>query len=154
MNALPLLNRIAALFFKYKFEAVMIGNAGAALHGAPVTTLDIDFMFRATPANLLKLKKIAKDLDAVIFRPYYPASQLFRLEGGPLNVQLDFMPIIHGVKSFAGLRSRAIEMKIGTQVLLIADLKDIIKSKKSANRPQDKVSLPILEKVLREKERK
>ena len=44
MNAEPLLNRIAAVFAEQRLEAVMIGNAAAALHGAPVTTLDIDFM--------------------------------------------------------------------------------------------------------------
>ena len=37
---------------KHRFEAVMVGNAAAALHGAPVTTLDMDFMFRKTPVNL------------------------------------------------------------------------------------------------------
>jgi hypothetical protein len=34
----------------------MVGNAAAALHGAPVTTLDIDFMFRKNPTNMRKLK--------------------------------------------------------------------------------------------------
>ena len=39
-------------------EAVLVGNAAAALQGAPVTTLDFDFMFRKTAANLSKLKKL------------------------------------------------------------------------------------------------
>lgn len=42
----------------------MVGNAAAALHGAPVTTLDIDFMFRKTPLNLRKLKALAKSFNA------------------------------------------------------------------------------------------
>jgi hypothetical protein len=42
-----------------KLEAVMIGNAASALQGAPVTTLDIDFMFRETPKNMEKLKSFA-----------------------------------------------------------------------------------------------
>jgi len=52
----------------------MVGNAAAALHGAPVTTVDIDFMFRKTPANLKKLKAVAQTLGAVILKPYYPVS--------------------------------------------------------------------------------
>jgi hypothetical protein len=42
MNAEPLLNRIAKIFAEHRFETVMVGNAAAALHGAPVTTMDID----------------------------------------------------------------------------------------------------------------
>jgi hypothetical protein len=60
MNAEPLLNRIAKVFAQHRLEAVMVGNSGAALHGAPVTTMDIDFMFRKTPANLKKLKAVAQ----------------------------------------------------------------------------------------------
>ena len=62
-----------------RLEAVLIGNAAAALQGAPVTTVDFDFMFHKTPANLRKLKALASALDAVILRPYYPASDLFRI---------------------------------------------------------------------------
>jgi hypothetical protein len=56
MDAAPLLQRIAATLRDCKLEAVLIGNAAAALHGAPVTTLDFDFLFRATPANIHKRK--------------------------------------------------------------------------------------------------
>lgn len=56
MNAAPLLNEIVATLAQAKLEAILIGNAAAAIHGAPVTTLDFDFMFRETPSNLTKLK--------------------------------------------------------------------------------------------------
>lgn len=42
-----------------RLDAILVGNAAAALHGAPVTTLDFDFMFRNTPLNLKKLRKFA-----------------------------------------------------------------------------------------------
>lgn len=79
MDARPVLFRIASLLEEHGLDAVLIGNAAAALHGAPVTTVDFDFMFRKTPANLRKLKTLAKALGAVILRPYYPASDLFRI---------------------------------------------------------------------------
>ena len=79
MNAEPLLAKIARAFAEHRLDAVMVGNAAAALHGAPVTTLDIDFMFRKTPTNMKKLKAVALSLGASIFRPYYPVSALFRV---------------------------------------------------------------------------
>jgi len=62
-----------------KLEAVLIGNAAAALHGAPVTTLDFDFMFRKNPVNLRKLKVLADGLGAYVLRPYYPTSGFYRV---------------------------------------------------------------------------
>jgi hypothetical protein len=52
MNAAPLLNSVVTALSAVGLEAILIGNAAAALHGAPVTTLDFDFMFRETCANL------------------------------------------------------------------------------------------------------
>jgi hypothetical protein len=104
MNAEPLLNKIARALAHHRLEAVMVGNAAAALHGAPVTTLDIDFMFRKTATNLRKLKSVARELDAVILKPYYPVSDLYRVINDDQGMQLDFMSRIHGVRSFEGLR--------------------------------------------------
>lgn len=78
------------------------GNTAAALHGAPVTTIAFDFMFRATPANLAKLKRFADGM-------------------------------------------RAEQITIGSQRLWVADLADIIASKRAAGRARDKAILRTLE---------
>jgi hypothetical protein len=150
MNAEPLLNYIAAVFAKHRFEAIMIGNAAAALHGAPVTTLDIDFMFRKTPTNLTKLKAIAQNFDASILKPYYPVSDLFRVVNDEKGLQLDFMTKLHGIRSFEGLRSRSESVRFGEHELKIACLEDIIKSKRATGRDRDFAVLEILEKTLHE----
>jgi hypothetical protein len=106
MDAAPLLVRLLKAFDAARLETVLIGNAAAAIHGAPVTTLDFDFMFRATPTNLRKLKAVAAALGAVILRPYYPVSNLYRMVDDATGLQADFMPAIHGVRSFEGLRAR------------------------------------------------
>jgi hypothetical protein len=152
MNAEPLLNVVAKVLSEHRLEAVMVGNAAAALHGAPVTTLDIDFMFRKTPLNLKKLKAVAQSLRAVILKPYYPVSDLFRLVNDDQNLQLDFMSRLHGINSFEGLRSRAISVKFGERELKVAALADIIKSKRATGRDRDLAVLPVLEKTLHEKE--
>jgi hypothetical protein len=152
MNAEPLLHKIAKVMAEHRLEAVMIGNSAAALHGAPVTTLDIDFMFRKTPANLGKLKKIARSLDASILKPYYPVSDLYRIVNDDHGLQLDFMAKLHGIRSFEGLKNRSISVEFGNQSLLVACLADIIKSKRAVGRNKDLAVLDILEQTQREQE--
>jgi hypothetical protein len=69
MDAGPVLRFVARALAMHRLEAALIGNAAAALQGSPVTTLDLDFMFRKTRTNLRKLKAVADDLDAVVMRP-------------------------------------------------------------------------------------
>jgi predicted nucleotidyltransferase len=149
MDASPLLARVVAALAGQKLEAVLIGNAAAAIHGAPVTTLDFDFMFRDTPTNLRKLKAVAASLDAMILRPFSPVSKLYRVVDDASGLQADFMPVIHGVRSFEGLRSRATEFAIGKVTAKVASLPDIIASKKAAGRERDLAVLPVLEKTLK-----
>ncbi len=80
-----------SLAIDVRSAAVLIGNAAAALQGAPVTTVDFDFLFRKTPRTLLKLKAMSTALGATILRPFYPASDLYRLVRDDDGLQLDFM---------------------------------------------------------------
>jgi hypothetical protein len=125
---------------------VLIGNAAAALQGAPVTTVDFDFLFRKTPRNLAKLKALARELRATVLRPYYPASDLFRVVRDDDGLQIDFMGTIHGIRSFEGVRDRASVFEIGGASILVASLDDIIRSKRAAGRPRDLAVLHVLEK--------
>jgi hypothetical protein len=153
VNAEPFLAEIVRHLRDLHFDVVLIGNAAAALQGAPVTTVDFDFMFRKTPVNLRTLKALAARLGATVLRPYYPASDMFRIVRDDDGLQLDFMASIHGVRSFAGLRGRAQTIEIGGAPLLVASLADIIKSKKAARRPRDLAVLESLEKTHEEAER-
>jgi hypothetical protein len=104
-------------------------------------------MFRDTPTNRAKLKKFAKLLDATVMRPYFPVSALFRVVNDDIGLQVDFMPKIHGVTSFASLRSRSSVLESAGWTLQVADLEDIIKSKRAAGRDRDKAVIRILEKT-------
>lgn len=154
MNAGPLLESVVAALAEARLEAILIGNAAAALQGAPVTTVDFDFMFPATRTNLAKLKRFAKRMEAVILRPYCPVSGLFRVMNDDRGLQVDFMPAVHGVKSFNSLRSRAEVIRLSGHDLSVASLADIIASKRAAGRPRDKAVLNVLEKTLREKDKR
>lgn len=152
VNAQPLLAVVARLLSKHRLDVVMIGNAAAALQGSPVTTLDIDFMFRKTARNLAKLKALADDFDAMVLRPYYPVSELYRVVRDRDGFQLDFMARVDGIRSFEMLRARAMRVEFEGCELLVASLDDIIRSKEAAGREQDLAVLPILRRTRDEKE--
>jgi predicted nucleotidyltransferase len=147
VDARPAIVEVGRHLRALEFDVVLIGNAAAALQGAPVTTVDLDFLFRKTPRNVAKLKSLAKALGAVVLRPYYPVSDLFRVIRDEDGLQLDFMATIHGVRSFAGLRNRGSDVAIDDVVLRVASLDDIIKSKRAAGRPRDRAVLEVLERT-------
>src|SRR5437763_4630206 len=120
MDAEPFLRLVARALSNRRLEAVLIGNAAAALQGSPVTTLDLDFMFRKTPTNLRKIKGVADDLEAVVMRPYYPASDLYRVVRDRDGLQLDFMARIDGIRSFERLRASASPVAFGDSSILVA----------------------------------
>jgi predicted nucleotidyltransferase len=152
VDAKPFLSEVARALGDVRLEAVLIGNAAAALQGAPVTTIDFDFLFRKTARNLQKLKALARALESTVLRPYYPASDLYRVVRDD-GLQIDFMATIHGIRSFEGVRDRSDLIEIDGVPLRVAALTDIIKSKRAARRPRDLAVLEILEKALGEASR-
>jgi predicted nucleotidyltransferase len=136
MDATPVLVEVARALREQGLEAILIGSAAAALQGAPVTTIDLDFLIRKTQANTTKLENLADALGAVVFRPHYPVSGLYRVIRDDDSLQLDFMTQIHGARSFNSLRSRAVEIDQGEERITVASLADIVASKRAAERPR------------------
>ena len=150
MNASSLLVAIGRALDDVKLEVVLIGNAAAAIHGSSVTTEDFDFMFRPTPANIRKIKQVADLLGGSMNRPYYPLSDMYRIKNRSEGLQVDFLGSVHGVKSFESMRSRAVPIYVGRSIhIRVADLRDVIASKRAAKRPKDLAVLPVLEDTLK-----
>lgn len=147
-NAGPILERILRAMREAHLEAILIGNSAAALWGAPVTTYDFDFYFRDTPQNLKKLPEIATSLQASLTQPHYPVSHIYRMSNPAEDIQVDMMTTLTGVRGYESIRSRATRSKIARETVWIASLKDIIKMKRSANRPKDRSVLVALEETL------
>ncbi|MBI4577392.1 MAG: nucleotidyltransferase [Planctomycetes bacterium] len=142
----PLIAPVLDALERHRLEVVVVGNSAAALLGVPVTTRDVDFAFRNTPANLDKLRGVARDLGAALQQPFLPASEVYRILTHEL--QLDFLDRLSGIASFEGLRARAERVKVGNHTLLVARLEDIIASKRAADRDRDRGVLPLLDKAL------
>jgi len=151
MDAKNILVEIAEAFAHAKLEAVMIGNAAAAIQGAPVTTMDIDFCIRETDETVSKLNSVAKQLDAKLIN----YGTFFQIQAPEKELYLDFICNVLGVKSFDALMKRSNKVSFdGCYNLNVAPLEDIIKSKKLAGQDKDLAVLPILERTLKVKNEK
>ncbi len=148
MDSTPVITRIADALAEAGLEAILIGNAAAAIHGAPVTTIDFDFLYRVSPVSQRKLRRFAELLGGSLVQPFPTLSSVYRIEVPGEPLQVDLTSDIHGVTSFNSLRSRSSTVEIAGRSIRVAPLADIIKSKRAAGRPRDLAVLPVLEETL------
>jgi hypothetical protein len=126
MDAKPVLIEVARALREQGLEAILIGGAAAALQGAPVTTVDLDFLIRKTPANLHKLERLADALGAVVFRPHYPVSGMYRVIRDEDSLQLRFLTQVRRGASFRDLLGRASKFDVCGESMIVASVADII----------------------------
>ena len=144
-----ILLRIMRCVSEAGLDAVVVGNAAAALQGASVMTQDIDLFIRETPRNEEKIKTLVERLgdDVHASRPFEPSSRTIRIEGLPVDIDLVFA--LSSRAKFESVKSRAVDIQIDGVTVRAAHLQDIIDAKRAAGRPKDHATLPILEDFLR-----
>lgn len=138
---------VAAAFHKHEIEFLVLGNAGAVLLGAPVTTIDIDLFVRKTPSNLRKLVECLRDLGfSRVSTRVLEQNDIAEFERPGLKVDIVFSP--RGIRSFASARSRKTDVEVEGISVPVASLADIIASKEAVNRAKDRQALPVLRATL------
>ena len=151
MNAESYLNEIAQWFAALQLDAVMIGNAAAAINGAPVTTLDIDFMLENTDENYRKLAFLAQQMNCLFMEMKLTDDKyIYRLKRRDDPLMMDFLFSASGLKDFKTVKQNSTTVFFGENPLAVASLEDIIASKRAAGRPKDIAITPILEMTLDE----
>ena len=154
MDAKPYLDLIAEQFAAVALDAVMIGNAAAAINGAPVTTMDVDFMLEQTPENYRKLAALALRMNCQFVElRLIDDKYMYRLIHRTEPFVVDFLFAPSGLGDFASVSRNSTAVCFGGHELRIASLDDVLTSKKAAARPKDLASIPILEMTLDEKRR-
>lgn len=152
MNAESDLKKLARLFAEVNLEAVMIGNAAAAINGAPVTTLDVDFIVPKTNQTYRGIALLAQKTDSVLqelklMDERYMYQLIPRSSEG---IQLDFLYELASKDRYETVREHAFPVDFEGNLIYVAALEDIIRAKQAANRPKDVAALPILQLTLQE----
>lgn len=130
-------------------EFIVVGGAAAVLHGAPITTQDLDIVHRRTPENVGRLSRLLADLDATLRgRDLRPSPELLA-GNGQLNLStnlgpLDPLCVLHDGRGYEELLPHTIVLTDGPSAIRVLDLETLIGVKATAGRARDKLALPIL----------
>lgn len=152
--------RIIKVLDKYKVEYVLIGALAARLQGFPRLTADADITPAMNMKNLERLADALKELGALVFTESVPRGLAFDCTAGNLKQaklwnfvtsagRLDVAFVPAGTSGYKDLAKEAVRFKVYGTDLFAASIKDIIRTKKAADRPQDRQDIIILKEILR-----
>ena len=152
--------RILQTLTNRQVDFILVGGVCAVLHGAPVSTFDIDLVHARTVGNISNLLLALEELDARFRDPAgrrlkakashleSTGHQLLITSAGPL----DLLGEIGNGLGFDELlpNSSYIDVGVGLSVRLL-DLKTLIETKEAAGHEKDLAVLPILRRTLEER---
>lgn len=148
--------RALATLHRHGVRFVVVGAVAAIAHGYPLPTEDLDVTPAREPENLERLAAALRELHARLRTPGEPvdfpvdAEMLATAESWTLVTDagdLDLVFVPAGTRGYDDLRRDAVELDLGVPVL-VASLRDVIRSKEAANRPKDQAQLPALRATL------
>lgn len=143
---------IARAFQTAGVDYLFIGKSGAILLGYPGTTQDVDVFPARSPENGRRivdaLRGIGFEIGPELEREIVAGKDFVQIKTGPFDVDLVFAP--DGISSFAEAKVRSrIE-----GIFPVANLRDIIASKRASGRQKDQVELALLESFRQEYEKR
>lgn len=134
---------VAAAFNAAQVDYLFIGKSGAILLGYPGTTQDVDIFPAKSAENGRRIVKAMLELgfplDENTQAEITRGKDFVQIKDGPFDLDLVFAP--DGIESFAEAKSRAVV----EDIFPVANLRDIIASKRASGRMKDRLDLHLLE---------
>ncbi|MGQ0669380.1 MAG: hypothetical protein ACT4PO_06870 [Actinomycetota bacterium] len=145
--------RAVSVLNEHGIRFVVIGGVAAAAHGSPSVTQDLDICYERSPENLGRLADALLELGARLRGvdddvPFLLAAETlangdhftFSTDAG----DLDCLGTPAGTTGYRELVANATAMDIDGLTMAVASLEDMIRMKRAAGRPKDRVELEIL----------
>ncbi len=143
-------------------DFILVGGLAAVVHGAPLTTMDVDIVHSQSPENIDKLFAFLKSVDAVHRRLddklIQPQNRDLSGKGHVLPKTrigpLDVLAVIEGGRSYEDLLEHTVAINFRGHTLRVLSLKTLIELKETSTDPKDKQRLSVLKETLRQLEEK
>ncbi len=143
---------VAEVFARHKVEFLFIGKSGAIILGYPAATQDVDIFPEKSVENGKRLVAALRELEFEITEEtaekIISGVDFVQLKTGPFDLDLVFAP--DGIESYTEAKKRMIVI----DGFPVANIRDIIASKKASGRQKDLNDLPLLEDFRQEFEKK
>jgi len=144
------LELIAEVLLRHGVEFIVVGGQAELLHGSSRVTYDIDFCYRRTRENLVRLAEALVELKPTLRGA--PPGLPFRLDAEALALgsnytfrtalgDLDLLGYLEPFGDFEAIANRAITLSVGELELRVIHLDDLIAIKQHIGRPKDQLSL-------------
>ena len=159
-ESVPQIIEIFRVLDDHRVEFIIVGGVCAVLHGAPITTFDLDLVHSRTPINLKFLMNALMDLNA-FYRGHpkqikpdveslaSPGHHLLMTRFGPL----DLLGTIEKDLGYADLIGHSEEIQIENLAFRILSLEYLIEIKEETSREKDRLILPVLKHTLKERDK-
>lgn len=132
-------------------EFVVIGGLAAVLHGAPLVTTDVDIVHRKTPENIARILGVLLPLHAHARgdRRVLPPTESALAGRGHILLDTDWGAVdvlceIGDGQDYDWLLPRSELIAREERSVRIVSLATLIELKRAANRPKDRLAIPIL----------
>ena len=132
---------------------VVIGGVAARLHGSPSLTRDVDICYSRDPDNLERLSQVLRALHARLRGvdddvPFLLDPRTLRA-GANFTFStdvgsIDILALPAGVAGFDELAGSAESVDLEGITVLVASLDDLIRMKRAAGRPKDRIEVEVL----------
>jgi len=151
--------KILEILHRHEVECIIVGGVCAVAHGAPVTTFDLDVVYRQAAGNIDRIIAALGELEARHREPgdrRLPPQRKALECGGPSlfttkHGALDLLGNLGEGRDFEALLPRTTELTVNPHLRVrILDLETLIAVKERTGRPKDMAALPVLRQTLAE----
>lgn len=154
---------ILRTLLRHQVRFVLVGGLSGSYWGSPTVTLHLDICYERSHPNHESLANALRELKATLRGT--PADLPFQLDARTLEPgdsftfntpfgPFDCLGTPSGTSGFADLARNATEMKLDEHLrVLVCSLDDLIRMKRAAGRPKDRIELEILAAVKEEREK-
>ena len=136
--------RLLESLHRHGVRFMMVGLSAAAMQGAPVVTEDVDLWFE--DLNDPQLGKALRAVGAGYVPPFGLNPPML---AGAYTEPFDVVLRMSGLGQFADELAHTKEIRLGRLRFRVLSLERILVSKRAADRPKDRLVIPVLENTIR-----